>query len=270
MTKQTTVFDTILSNKKFTPALRKQISDVMEEEQATALYVDKVIRGVYKHAILMGAAGLGKSYAVTNALNKANLTEGSDYKVIKGHLTALQLFKLLYLYRNPNQVLVLDDCDIEDNLVGIDLLKAATDADYKRVSWESSVIPVIAGSAVSDFTFKGSVIICSNSFGNLRKGSQRDNKLKALTSRIRPRKVNWETNEKKFAQIFNMVVNAGYLDTNPQTKLTVTQKEEMLTFILDNIDNFDALDLRLPQKIASDIVDSPKDWKQFCYLTLLK
>lgn len=261
------LYDTILQNPIFTPALKEQIAEVITEQSVTEQYVDKIVRGVYKHGLLRGAPGLGKSFAVANALRRAGKIEGKDYVILKGHCTPLQLFLTLYAFRAPGKFVVLDDCDVEHDPTGMDVIKAATDVDSKRVCWGSTRSPIVNGQIVDEFTFKGTMIICTNVFASSGKGVK-SAKVEAILSRMIPRTVDWATREKKFAQIFNMVVNADYLNNNPDTALTDTQKEDMLTFILENLDDINALDLRLPQKIAANIRDGG-NWKKFCRISLI-
>jgi len=263
-------FNNILDNPVFTPALKSQIEAVTADQLVTQKYVSKVIRGVYKHGMLIGAPGLGKSYAVQQALTDGGLIDRKDYMIVKGHCTPGALFKLLYLYRKPGQVLVLDDCDVETDKIGMDLIKAATDPDNSRVNWTSSAQPVIGGEVVSDFVFKGTLIICTNDFRQTGRSSTKDVKKEAIVSRVRPRYVDFNSIERKFAQCYNMVVNAGYLDSNPATRLTDEQKVEMLEFMIDNLDNFASIDLRLPQKLAADIVDDPLTWREYAQVSLFR
>lgn len=263
-------FNNILDNPVFTPALKDQIAAVISDQAVTEKYVSKVIRGVYKHGMLIGAPGLGKSYAVHQALASAGLVDRRDYMIVKGHCTPGALFKLLYLYRRPGQVLVLDDCDVETDKVGMDLIKAATDPDNSRVNWTSNAQPVINGEVVNDFVFKGTLIICTNDFRQSGRSSTKDVKKEAIVSRVRPRYVDFASIERKFAQCYNMIVNADYLDSNPATRLTDEQKLELLEFMIENLDNFNTIDLRLPQKLAADIVDDPATWRQYAQVSLFR
>jgi hypothetical protein len=71
----------------------------------------------------------------------------------------------------------------------------------------------------------------------------------------------WHTRERKFAQVFNMVVNHDYLSRDARTALDSDQKLSLLKFILENLDEINTLDLRLPQKIAAEMVADPTDWQ---------
>jgi hypothetical protein len=258
-------YSEIIADPIFTPALVTQIADVQAYQTRTEKFVSKVLKGTHKNAILQGPPGLGKSFVVAQALQTAGLTEGEDYKIVKGHITPLQLFNLLYLYRRQGQVLVLDDCDdVFQNEMGLSFVKAATDPDNRRVSYESSIKPIIAGSVVSDFVYNGTLIICSNITMNTGRQSRRGQHMAAIYSRTTNWPMGWHTRERKFAQVFNMVVHHDYLARDTRTALTADQKLDLLKFLLQNLDDINTLDLRLPQKIAAEINADPTDWQANC------
>jgi hypothetical protein len=256
-------FTEILSDPIFTPALKDQIQSVQDFQKLTEQFVSSVVAGIHPHAILQGPPGLGKSYAVTQALKAAGKTEHDDYIVIKGHITPLQLYATLYMYRRPGQIVVLDDCDeILTKEAGLEVLKAACDADYRRVTWVSSSSPVINGTAIKEFIFNGTVIVCSNIAVTTGRGGRRDRSAAAFLSRL----VYWDlrlgSRERMYAQIFNLVVNADYLARTATTRLTLDAKRDMLKFILEHLDEIVSLDLRMPQKVAAEINANPTNWRK--------
>jgi hypothetical protein len=258
-------YSEIIADPIFTPALVEQIADVQAYQTRTEKFVSKVLKGTHKNAILQGPPGLGKSFVVAQALDTAGLTEGEDYKIVKGHITPLQLFTLLYLYRRRGQVLVLDDCDdVFQNEMGLSFVKAATDPDNRRVSYESSREPIIAGSVVTNFVYNGTLIICSNIPMNTGRQGRRAQHMAAIHSRTTNWPMGWHTRERKFAQVFNMVVHHDYLARDTRTAITADQKLALLKFLLQNLDEINTLDLRLPQKIAAEINADPTDWQANC------
>jgi hypothetical protein len=255
------LYSEILADPIFTPALRDQITDVQTFQAQTEQFVDDVLAGVHTSAVLQGPPGLGKSYAVTQALKASGKREGTDYFVVKGHITPTQLFLVLYHYRRPGQVVVLDDCDdIYTKDTGLEVLKAATDNDYRRVTWNSNAVPVINGQPLTEYTFNGTIIVCTNMSMQTGRGGRRDRAAAAFMSRLTVWDLRLRTRERMYAQIFNMVVNADYLSRDKRTALTDEQKGDLLKFVLTHIDDIPCLDLRLPQKIAAEIVAKPKRW----------
>lgn len=260
---QTQDYAEILSDPVFTPALKDQIQSVQEFQQLTEDFVTNVVKGIHPNAILQGPPGLGKSYAVTQALKRAGKVENEDYIVIKGHITPMQLYATLYMYRRHGQVVVLDDCDdILTKETGLEVLKAACDMDYRRVTWVSTSTPVIKGSAVSEFVFNGTIIVCSNIAVTTGRGGRRDRSAAAFLSRLTFWDLRLGKRERMYAQIFNLVVNADYLSRNPGTTINVDQKREMLKFILEHMDEIQCFDLRMPQKIAAEMNANPTQWRR--------
>lgn len=254
-------FADILSDPVFTPALKDQIASVQQFQAVTEDFVRNVVSGVHANAILQGPPGLGKSYVVTQALKNANKIEGDDYIVIKGHITPLQLYATLYMFRRKGQVVVLDDCDdIFTKETGLEVLKAATDQDYRKVTWVSSATPVVNGTPIKDFVFNGSIIVCSNISVTTGRGGRRDRSAQAFLSRLTYWDMKLSQRERMYAQIFNLVVEADYLSRNPATKIDLAQKRELLKFILVNLDDIVQFDLRMPQKIAAEMNANPKNW----------
>ena len=256
-------FDEILKDPVFTPALKDQIADVQEFQLLTEEFVTSVVNGVHPHAILQGPPGLGKSYVVQQALKTANMIENEDYVVIKGHITPMQLYCTLYMFRRKGQVVVLDDCDdVLTKETGLEVLKAACDTDYRKVTWVSSSAPCVNGSPIKEFTFNGTVIVCSNISVVTGRGGRRDRSAQAFLSRLTYWDLRLGKRERMYAQIFNLVVNADYLSRNKLTKLDCVQKRDMLKFILVNLDDIVSFDLRMPQKIAAEMNANPKQWRK--------
>jgi hypothetical protein len=261
-TEQSVDFTEILSDPIFTPALKDQIASVQQFQTVTEDFVQRVVSGIHANAILQGPPGLGKSYVVTQALKKAGKIQGTDYKVIKGHVAPRDLFGTLYLHRRKGQVVVLDDCDdIFTTETGLEVLKAATDLDSRKVTWLSKAAPVINGTVVKEFEFNGSIIICSNISVTTGTGGRRDRSASALLSRLTYWDMKLSQRERMYAQIFNLVVEADYLSRNVATKLDLLQKRELLKFILENLDDIVQFDLRMPQKIAAEMVANPNNWQ---------
>lgn len=262
-TEQSVDFTEILSDPVFTPALKDQIVSVQQFQAITEDFVRNVVNGVHANAILQGPPGLGKSYVVTQALKNADKIEGEDYIVIKGHVTPLQLYATLYMFRRKGQVVVLDDCDdIFTKETGLEVLKAATDQDYRKVTWMSSATPVVNGTPIKDFVFNGAIIVCSNISVTTGRGGRRDRSAAAFLSRLTYWDMKLSQRERMYAQIFNLVVEADYLSRSPKTKLDIVQKRELMKFILVNLDDIVQFDLRMPQKIAAEMNANPKNWKR--------
>ena len=259
---QSVEYNEILNDPVFTPALKEQIRSVQDFQVLTEDFVNNVVKGIHPNAILQGPPGLGKSYVVTQALIKSGKVEGDDYVIIKGHITPMQLYATLYMYRRKGQVVVLDDCDdVMTKETGLEVLKAACDLDYRRVTWSSGSVPVVNGTAIKDFIFNGAIIICSNLSVTTGRGGRRDRSAAAFLSRLTFWDLRLGKRERMYAQIFNLVVNADYLSRSPTTKINADQKRDLLKFVLENLDEIHCMDLRMPQKIAAEMNVNPTAWR---------
>jgi hypothetical protein len=127
--------------------------------------VDGTVRGF----IISGAPGVGKTHTIEWLLEQHAIKNPSfRFKVVKGAITAVNLFKILQEYRHPGNVVVLDDVDsifFDDD--GVALLKAALDSGTRRkMAWfsESSALKGGDGkkSYDTEFEYNGTMIFITN------------------------------------------------------------------------------------------------------------
>ena len=87
----------------------------------------EAIEGNIRGLVVYGPAGLGKSYTVEQALADWD-PEEQNHTIVKGFSTKTGLYKSLYEYKDPGQVIVFDDCDsIFFDDVALSMLKAVCD-----------------------------------------------------------------------------------------------------------------------------------------------
>jgi hypothetical protein len=136
--------------------------------------VRMLANGDQASVIVTGPGGLGKSFNVIKALEKANMKDvtlleefeigtrlnmNKTFRVIKGYSTPKGLYRALY--ENKDGVIVFDDCDsVLKDPVSLNILKGALDSYSRRIiSWRADLkdedLP-------TSFEFKGRVIFISN------------------------------------------------------------------------------------------------------------
>jgi Cdc6-like AAA superfamily ATPase len=254
----------ILSDPVFTPGLKQRITDVADLNADFNDFLDGVIRGVHRSAVVYGPPGLGKTHTVTSALAKAGKIENTDYVIVRSHATPLQLYQILYFMRQAGKTVVLDDCDgVLTNEVGLNIIKGATDNKFRQVGWHSSVsIKSPSGKNIpSSFVFDGSLLVVTNV--RLAQGKGRmSNHWDALRSRMPGFHLALDDRSDQYAQIFYAITELDYLSASPETILDEKQKITLLKFFLDNLDLPRRLDLRMPEAIAREMKSRPENWER--------
>ena len=148
------------------------------------------IAGDIRAMIVSGPPGVGKSYGVEQQMEKASLFDQLTnsrcrFEVVKGAMTALGLYAVLYKYSDAKNVLVFDDCDsvFADDLA-LNILKAALDSGKTRkICWNSDSSLLNREGIPNSFEFKGSAIFITNlKFENIKSKKLQDH-LEALQSR---------------------------------------------------------------------------------------
>lgn len=102
--------------------------------------------------VFAGAPGIGKTFNVTEILKKHRGQEGVQlagapgWKLVKGDVSPVALYKLLLEWRGLGNILVFDDCDnvIRDK-VSANLLKGACDSGRRVIGWNKGITPQIDG-----------------------------------------------------------------------------------------------------------------------------
>ena len=202
---------------------------------------------------------------MTNSLISHDLKEGEDYAVLRSHTTPLMLYIWLYLMRDEDKFIVLDDCDgIITQETGLNLLKAATDNSFRQVGWASSneiFNPVTKESIPSSFEFNGRVIITTNIRPVVGK-SRLANHMDAIRSRAAAFSFNLNNTDEQLAQIFYMILEKNYLASSDESNISSTEKIDLLRFLVKNLKVARRLDLRLPQIIAREIKGKKDNWER--------
>jgi hypothetical protein len=235
------------------------------------------IAGDIRAMIVSGPPGVGKSYGVEQQMEKASLFDQltnsrTRYEVVKGAMTALGLYAVLYKYSDAKNVLVFDDCDsvFQDDLA-LNILKAALDSGKsRRICWNSDSSLLSREGIPNSFEFKGSCIFITNlKFENIKSKKLQDH-LEALQSRCHFLNLTIDNDRDKMLRIKQVDRDcegglfADYKFENGQDK-------EIFDFMEVNAHKLREVSMRMALKIADLFkVTGVNDWKTLAESTCMK
>jgi len=128
-------------------------NNVKDFENVLNLFFKTKIKGL----IILGRAGIGKTYLTLNYLNNHKI----EYDLISGYITPLMFYRKLF--ENKDGILVCDDVlNIFENKQIISLLLSALDYTKSVVSWVSSAKILEKYGLPESFEFNGKLIIIRN------------------------------------------------------------------------------------------------------------
>lgn len=231
---------------------------------------NSVITGASRSLIVSGPAGLGKSFTVERVMREWD-PEEKNHVFIRGYARATGLYKLLYQYRNPGQVIIFDDADsvfLDD--VALNLLKAVADTtERRRVSWlsEAALIDEESASVIPrSFDFNGSIVFITNIDFDaaIDRGSRLAPHLQAMLSRSHYVDLTMKTKQDYMVRI-RQVVKQGLL-----SDLNWHEAGEVMSFIESNSETLRELSLRMVIKVARIRKANGQKWERMARVTCLR
>jgi hypothetical protein len=234
-----------------------------------------VKKGDVRAMIVSGPPGVGKSYGVETVLEKSDIfnklaEKKPKYEVVKGAMSAIGLYRKLYEYSAPGNVVVFDDCDsilMED--LSLNILKGALDSSSRRfISWNTDS-RVLRNEGVPDrFEFKGAAIFITNiKFEHVRSKKLRDH-LDALESRCHYIDLQMDTPREKILRI-KQIITDGMLDRY-EFEQPEAVRDELVSFIDENQNKLRELSLRMVLKLADLRKSFPANWQSTARTTCMK
>ena len=136
------------------------------------------ISGDIRAMIVTGPPGVGKSHGVTTQMEKASMFDklaGKKvrFEIVKGTMSAIGLFALLYKFSDSKNVLVFDDCDIWEDQDAVNILKGALDSGKtRRISYNKDSRLLREEGVPNTFDFNGSIIFITNKSFDNKKASK--------------------------------------------------------------------------------------------------
>lgn len=244
---------------------------------------DGAMNGDVRAFVVSGAPGVGKTYNVeqklTNKYEESVLNDDDKrfrYKVIKGAITPVHLYKTLWQYRFPGCVVCLDDADsifFHDD--GVSILKAALDSTPQRVlTWasESNALKDDMGSDIpTSFEFKGTMVFITNTDfqGIVDAGkSKLAPHFEALLSRSMYLDLKIHSRRAVAIWVNYLVSSKGIL--RQHYGLTKEQERQAVDWILDHMDDLRTLSIRDAMKVGQLMKSDYDTWERDAEILLVK
>jgi len=251
------------------------IKEIKERFAAVTRMAEGVAEGKFRAMLVSGNPGIGKTFTLEDCFERIASDVSITYQKVTGFVKATGLFRLFFENKEPNNVIMFDDCDsIFADEVALNFLKAACDSTRKRwISWRSEKqFADTSGSADVDdlgnipkeFEFKGHVCFVTNlDFDKLIRANNRiAPHLEALVSRAFYLDLNLNSTRELFVRIKDVVTSTDML-----VDLSESAKETILQYMEDNVTRIREISLRMVLKL-SQIYKSSKNNEDFKVMAL--
>lgn len=269
------------------PTIEAKVESVETDEQAMDRIASRFgvldemskacISGDIRAMIVTGPPGVGKSHGVTTQMEKASMFDklaGKKvrFETVKGAMSAIGLFALLYKYSDSKNVLVFDDCDVWEDQDALNILKAALDSGKnRRISYNKDSRLLRDEGVPNQFNFNGSIIFITNLNFNDRRSAKIKAHLEALQSRCHylDLTINSERDKMlRIRQVHRDVGTTGGLFAD--YTFEQGQDQLILDFMWDNHNKLREVSLRMALKIADLVKISPNNWRELAKATCMK
>jgi hypothetical protein len=233
------------------------------------------ISGDIRSMIVTGPPGVGKSFGVHRQMEKASLFDTLAgrklrFEIVKGTMSAIGLFALLYKYSDSKNVLVFDDCDIWEDQDAVNILKGALDSGKtRRISYNKDSRLLREEGVPNTFDFHGSIIFITNKTFDNKRATKIQPHLDALQSRSHFLDLTINSEKDKMLRIRQV-----YRDADPglfvDYGFTKEQEEMVMDFMWENHAKLREISLRMTLKIADLVKVNPTTWRNLARATCMK
>lgn len=246
------------------------LSDLKERFDILSLLTKGAAAKNIRAMVVAGAPGVGKTYTVEQILGRAN----TKHDVIRGSLSAINLYMKAYEYRQPGSVLVLDDADsIFNDEDALNILKALCDTSAERkVSYlkEAHALKADGKDVPQQFTFNGAMIFITNldfqTFVDQGKNKYAVH-FEALMSRALYLDLRLHTRHELGVWVGHIAENGRIFD---REEVPRHLRPQILNFLTSHRETLRELSIRTLMKLCGLAKDNPTRWESIARVLLTR
>lgn len=247
------------------------LSDLKERFNILTMLTSGACTKSIRAVTVTGAPGVGKTYTVEQILEHFKVKQNTQFEIVRGALSAVNLYKLAYRNRKAGNIIVLDDADsIFNDEDALNILKVLCDSsETRKVSWMKESNALKEDDIPQSFEFNGAMIFISN-LDFQRFVDEGKNKYSAHFEAIMSRSLYLDLrlhSRNELGVWIDHVATEGKLLR--REGLSETQSKAVLSFLKTNRDVLRELSLRTLIK-AAQLVKANKDWQTMGKILLCK
>jgi hypothetical protein len=247
------------------------LADLEERFSILSILTKGVVHRNVRALTITGAPGVGKTYTVESILHDAKEMQNINYEIVRGTLSAINLYMLAYKYRNEGDVIVLDDADsIFHDESALNILKGMCDSSAtRRISYMKEAWQLDEADIPKTFEFSGSIVFISN-LDFQRFVDEGKNKyaqhFEAIMSRSMYLDLRLHTRAELGVWVEHVAKNKHIF---AREGLTEEQGEQVLSFLRKYRDRLRELSIRTLLK-TSQLVKTDENWERLARVILVK
>jgi hypothetical protein len=226
-------------------------------------YAKGAVEGNVRSLIVSGAGGVGKSHMIDSVLEYAKENQGVKYEIVKGVLSPINLYMLLWRNQTNKHIIVLDDADsIFADEGALSLLKNALDSTpVRKICWFAESKALKENDIPKEILYQGSMIFITNRDfdAEIKHGGRYTPHMQALMTRALYLDLKLHT-AKDLAAWIRHIVSKNHILI--QEGLSYAQENEVLDFISDNKDKLRHLSIRTAIKLAAMVKTDGESWRE--------
>lgn len=263
----------IMARTKSAPARSESqiLVDLKERFDILSLLTKGAVSKNVRAVTVTGAPGVGKTYTVEQILEQSSSTKNTQFEIVRGALSAVNLYKLAYRNRKAGNVIVLDDADsIFNDEDALNILKVLCDSsEVRKVSWMKESNALKEDDIPQSFEFNGAMIFISNldfqKFVDEGKNKYAKH-FEAIMSRSLYLDLRLHSRDELGVWIEHVATSGNVFR---REGLTETQGKAVLSFLRSNRETLRELSLRTLIK-AAQLVKTHNNWQTMASVLLLK